>query len=135
MANEDRDGNVIQFPMHKSNDKNVVITDEALHIHSDLKFAEHLVEGLVVNLIHNMSENDIDVDDPNFIKNIGFLIEVVKCAIYKDMGLSHPMQGLIDMFVNTDMDSDTGNLYTDFDMEGLSELIQNTMEIDSSEGE
>jgi len=116
--------------MHKSNDNKVIITDTALHLHSDLKFAEHLVEGLVVNLIHNLSENEVDVDDPDFIKNIGFLIEVVKCTIYKDMGLSHPMQGLIDMFVATDMDVDTGRMYTDFDMEGLLELIQNTGEDD-----
>ena len=33
-----------------------------------------------------MNENDIDVDNPEFIKDIGFLIEVVKSTIYQRHG-------------------------------------------------
>ena len=43
-----------------------------------MKFAEHLTEGLVVNMIANMNENGLDTESPEFVKDIGFMIEVVK---------------------------------------------------------
>lgn len=101
---------------------NVKITDTAIKLHTDLKFAEHLTEGLIVNMIHNMGENDIDVDNPEFIKHIGFLVEVVKSTIYQDMGVKHPMQQMVDLFVNSDYDAEQG-LYTEFDMGTMKDVI------------
>jgi hypothetical protein len=40
------------------------ITDTAIRLHTDIKVADHLTEGLVVNMIHNMEENDIDTENP-----------------------------------------------------------------------
>ena len=70
-----------------------------------------------------MSENDIDVDNPEFIKHIGFLVEVVKSTIYQDMGVKHPMQQLVDLFVNSDYD-ETQGLYTEFDMGTMKDVIE-----------
>ena len=72
--------------------KDVKITDTAIKLHTDLKLAEHLTEGLVVNMIANMNENGLNTDNPEFVKDIGFMIEVVKGTIYRDMGVKHPMQ-------------------------------------------
>ena len=44
-------GKVIQFPNKMKTHKDVKITDTAIKLHTDLKFAEHLTEGLVVNMI------------------------------------------------------------------------------------
>ena len=68
------------------------ITDTAIKLHTDIKVADHLTEGLVVNMIHNMNANDVDTEDPEFIKDIGFLIELVKSIIYRDMRIKHPIQ-------------------------------------------
>ena len=100
---ENDNDKIIQFPTKMTVKENVKITDTAIKLHTDLKYAEHLTEGLIVNMIHNMSENDIDVDNPEFIKHIGFLVEVVKSTIYQDMGVKHPMQQMLDLFVNSDM--------------------------------
>jgi len=118
----DEKGKVIQFPLKLDPKNPVHIDDTALQLHTDLKFADHLTEGLVVNLIHNMGENEVDTSDPNFIRDIGFLIELVKSTVYRDMGIKHPMQGLVDLFVESAHD-ETQGLYTRFDMEALEEFI------------
>lgn len=120
---ENDNGKIIQFPKNMKVKDNVKITDTAIKLHTDLKFAEHLTEGLIVNMIHNMSENDIDVDNPEFLKHIGFLVEVVKSCIYQDMGVKHPMQQMVDLFVNSDYD-DTQGLYTEFDMGTMQEVVK-----------
>ncbi len=120
---ENDNDKIIQFPKKMTVKENVKITDTAIKLHTDLKYAEHLTEGLIVNMIHNMSENDIDVDNPEFIKHIGFLVEVVKSTIYQDMGVKHPMQQMVDLFVNSDYD-DTQGLYTEFDMGTMKDVIE-----------
>ena len=120
---ENDNDKIIQFPKKMTVKENVKITDTAIKLHTDLKYAEHLTEGLIVNMIHNMSENDIDVDNPEFIKHIGFLVEVVKSTIYQDMGVKHPMQQLVDLFVNSDYD-ETQGLYTEFDMGTMKDVIE-----------
>jgi len=120
---ENDNDKIIQFPTKMTVKENVKITDTAIKLHTDLKYAEHLTEGLIVNMIHNMSENDIDVDNPEFIKHIGFLVEVVKSTIYQDMGVKHPMQQMVDLFVNSDYD-DTQGLYTEFDMGTMKDVIE-----------
>ena len=119
---ENDNSKIIQFPNNMKVKDNVKITDTAIKLHTDLKFAEHLTEGLIVNMIHNMSENDIDVDNPEFIKHIGFLVEVVKSTIYQEMGVKHPMQQMVDLFVNSDYDEEQG-LYTEFDMGTMKDVI------------
>ena len=119
----DNDNKVIQFPTKMKVQDNVKITDTAIKLHTDLKFAEHLTEGLIVNMIHNMSENGMDVEDPEFIKHIGFLVEVVKSTIFKDMGVKHPMQEMVDFFVKSDYD-ETQGLYTEFDMGTLKDVLE-----------
>lgn len=120
---ENDNDKIIQFPTKMTVKENVKITDTAIKLHTDLKFAEHLTEGLIVNMIHNMSENNIDVDNPEFIKHIGFLVEVVKSTIFQDMGVKHPMQQMVDLFVNSDYD-ETQGLYTEFDMGTMQDVVK-----------
>ena len=49
--NDNDNGKIIQFPNKMKVNKDVKITDTAIKLHTDLKFAEHLTEGLVVNMI------------------------------------------------------------------------------------
>lgn len=119
---ENDNDKIIQFPKKMSVKEDIKISDTAIKLHTDLKYAEHLTEGLIVNMIHNMGENDIDVDNPEFIKHIGFLVEVVKSTIYQDMGVKHPMQQLVDLFVNSDYD-ETQGLYTEFDMATMKDVV------------
>jgi len=120
--NDNSDGKIIQFPTKMKKPTDVKISSKAMKLHTDLKFAEHLTEGLVVNMIANMQENGLDTENPEFIKDIGFMIEVVKGTIYRDMGVKHPMQELVDIFVLSDYD-ETQGVYTEFDMDLMKDVI------------
>jgi hypothetical protein len=69
-----------------------------------------------------MQENGMDTENPEFIKDIGFMIEVVKATIYRDMGVKHPMQELVDIFVLSEYD-ETQGIYTEFDLDLVKEVI------------
>lgn len=75
----------------------IKVDNKAHEIRENIIFTENLCEALVVNMIHNMSENGMDVDSDPFIRDISFLIELVKSTIYRDLGMIHPMQNFIDM--------------------------------------
>ena len=122
----EENGKIIQFPLKGKSDTTVKIDNQALSIHEDLKFADHLTEGLVVNLIHNLQENGIDVSDKEFIRDVGFTIELVKSLIYRGMGLKHPMQELVQLFVTTE--EEDGEMITEFDIDALAEFVDMTGE-------
>lgn len=114
--------NVVQFPLKGKPDANIKVDNVALGLHEDLRFAENLTEGLVVNLIHNLGENGIDTKDPEFIRDVGFTIELVKSLIYRGMGMKHPIQELVSMFTTVEEDEEDG-VYTTFDIDALADFV------------
>jgi len=97
-----------------------------MEIQENLQFADNLTEGVVVQLIHTLGENGLDVSSKEFIKDVGFLIEAVKSQIYRGMGFKHPMQTIVDGLIETETEED-GKLKTSFDMEIL-EIMSKDME-------
>jgi len=116
---------VIQFPKRGKPKKEIIIDNTDMELRESLMFADHLTEGLVINLIHNLEDNGINVQDLNCIRDIGFMIELVKSLIYRDMEIEHPMQDLVDLFVTTTKDQN-GKVVTMLDinlMEHITETI------------
>ena len=70
----------------------------------------------MVQMIHTMSENGIDVGEKEFIRDVAMIIEMVKGSIYRDMGLDHPthmfMEEYVDIIINED---NTFETEVDFD--------------------
>jgi hypothetical protein len=116
------DGKVIQFPKKGKPQKEIIIDNTDMELRESLMFADHLTEGLVINLIHNLGENGVTTNNPNFIKDIGFLIELVKSTIYRDMEIDHPMQDFIDLFVSTTKED--GQLVTRLDIDLMEEVVE-----------
>ena len=79
-------------------------------------------------MIHNMSENGINVDAEPFIRDTSFLVELVKSTIYRDLGMVHPLQEFIDMV--TSVSKDDGGVEYGVDLEFVAELSK---EIDEEE--
>ena len=95
--------NVVKFPKTYKGKKTPKIVDlDAVRVQEDIAFCDNLVEGLMVNLIHNVGENGFDIN--KFIGDISFLNEAVRGALYRQMGFGHPMQGFMDMIVKTEKD-------------------------------
>lgn len=114
-------GKVIQFPLNSKPNFDIKVDSSGLELQQDLLFADHLTEGLVVNMIHNMSENGIETDNEDFIRDIAFLIEIVKSALHRDMGITHPLQEVVDTFVTSQQEGK--KISVSFDPQLMKDII------------
>ena len=102
------DANVIKGPWKAKGKKQVVIPDvDVVAIQENMMFADDLTESLLVQMIHTMSENGVDISSKSFIKDISFVVEAVKGSIYRDMQLFHPMSGIMETL--TEVTTDDNN--------------------------
>ena len=58
----------------------------------------------MVQMIHTMHENEFDVDDEQFLRDTGFVIECVKGLIYRELGVEHPMSSFME-HITRDVDT------------------------------
>ena len=105
-------------------DSGIKVSDvDGVRLIEELAFADHLTEGIMVQLIQTMKENGIDVAEQEFLADIGFLIETVKGVIYRSLGHKHPLQNIMNnvIQVNEMKDDEEMKFDTVFDME----LVEN----------
>lgn len=116
--------NVIKFPKAFKGKKMPKILDmDAAQIQDDLYFCDHLTEGLMVNLIHNVGENGFDIKEGKFIGDISFLNEVIRGILYRQMGFMHPIQRFIDYAV--DIKTDDNKIKTNIDLNRIDDIMNN----------
>ena len=106
--------NIIEFP--KTASKKVKVNNEAAAVREHNIFTENLVEALIVNMIHNMSENGIDVDKKEFLRDTSFLIELVRSMIYRDGGVEHSLQDFTKMFIEWNDDGEKPQMEMNMDL-------------------
>ena len=109
---------IIKGPWKKGRKVIVPDSSNADKILEDITFANDLNEQVMVQLIHTLEKNEIDIEKESFIKNMSFVIEVSKATIYKAMGMKHPLNILMDGLTETN-DSPAG---ADVDFETLGKL-------------
>ncbi len=117
--------NVIEFPVKFKGQKTPIIIDDldAVKMKEDLDFCDNLAEGLMINLIHNVGENGFDIKKDRFIGDISFLNEVVRGALYRQMGFAHPMQSFMDLVVKTEMNEEDKTIVTKVNLHKIDDLI------------
>jgi len=76
----------------------------------------------MVQMIHTMSENGIDVSAKTFIRDMAMVISMVNGSIYRDMGMEHITQKFMEEYVNINDDPDDGSYETEVDFETIVEL-------------
>ena len=122
MTEKIKGGNVIKGPW--VNKKDVKIADiDGLQVIENLKFADDLTEGLMIQILTNFRENNIDVSNKRFSPDIAFMIEVLKAIIYRSMGYEHPLHVIMSnvLKVNEIKDGDKIHIDSSFDMDLLSD--------------
>ena len=87
----------------------------------NIQFAEELTQSLMVQMIHTMSENGIDVSAKTFIRDMAMVISLVNGSIYRDMGMAHITQKFMEEYVNIDVEDD-GSYETEVNFETIVEL-------------
>ena len=96
--------------------------EDIIAMQQDIQFAEELTQSLMVQMIHTMSENGIDVSAKTFIRDMAMVISLVNGSIYRDMGMAHITQKFMEEYVNIHDDDDDGSYETEVDFETIVEL-------------
>ena len=125
--------NVIKGPWPVKSGREVKLPDEdVIALQQDIQFAEELTQSLMVQMIHTMSENGIDVGAKDFIRDMAMVISMVNGSIYRDMGMPHITQKFMEEYV--EIEDDDGTFQTEVDFETIVELA-NLIEEDEDDPE
>ena len=114
---------MVKGPWPVKNGREVKLPDEdVIAMQQDMQFAEELTQSLMVQMIHTMSENGIDVGAKSFIRDMAMVISMVNGSIYRDMGMAHITQKFMEEYVDIHDDDDDGSYETEVDFETIVEL-------------
>ena len=120
--NESLPNNVVKGPWPVKSGREVKLPDtDVIAMQQDIQFAEELTQSLMVQMIHTMSENGIDVSAKTFIRDMAMVISLVNGSIYRDMGMAHITQKFMEEYVDIH-DDEGGSFETEVDFETIVEL-------------
>ena len=68
----------------------------------------------MVNLIHTLKQNDVKITSKEFIRDIGFMSEVLKSLLFRELGYDHPLSDLIPYIIVPTRTKDKKDVYTKF---------------------
>ena len=124
---EKKSANVIKGPWKKRPVK-IPSTDEIAKIEDDIAFIEELGEGVLMQMIYTMRENGIDISKTDFMRDVGFISESIKSALYRQFNMGHPISKFVERIseVKTEKDELTGEeqVITHFSVSKLDELVE-----------
>ena len=108
---------MIKGPWLAKGGRQVKLPDkDIVALRQKLQFAGELSESLIVQLIHTMGENGIDISDNSFVRDMSMVIELVQGSIYRDLELEHPTHKFMEEFVDiTLLPDNTIETEVDFD--------------------
>ena len=91
-VNDEDAANWVKKKYQKALEKN----NSQLKMQEKLLKIDTVTEGIMVQMIHTLSEQGYDIGSDDFLLDIGFLSEVIKSALHRQEELPHVIQGLID---------------------------------------
>jgi hypothetical protein len=115
--------NVIKGPWPVKSGREVKLPDEdIIAVQQDIQFAGELSQSLIVQMIHTMSENGINISENTFIRDVAMIIELVQGTIYRDMNLAHPTHKFMEEFVDLIVKPDN-TVETEVDFNTITNLV------------
>ena len=112
-------GMVIKGPWKNSKVEQEV--SEEIDVREDFKIIAEMHKVLLHQLIFTLKETGYDIESDEFVKESGFLGEVIRAILMRDMGYNNPMSQFIDAVVSLDMKDGKG--YANFDSSRLIKLL------------
>ena len=95
--NENKSAQIIQGPWKKSRREIKLPDKNVLKLQETVNFIDDLTQKLIIQMIHTIKENEIDVEKESFVQNMSFVIEMVRAALLKEMSLNNNMIKLMDI--------------------------------------
>ena len=83
-------------------------------VEEEMNIVDGLTENLMVSLIHSLKENDFKISGKDFIRDIGFMSEVLKSLLFRELGYNHPLSDLIPYIIVPTRTKDKKDVYTKF---------------------
>ena len=123
LMSEQENGNVVQGPWPKTKRKVKLPDETAIELQERLGFAEELTQTVIIQMMHTLGENNIDISEKAFVRDIALLIEFTKGSIYRSLELKHPTHGLFEALVELSVDPDN-SIATEVDIDLLEEYIK-----------
>ena len=77
----------------------------------------------MMDMIHTMSDNEVDIGERDFSRDLAVLIEFMKALLYRDAGLEYPLHDFVDMFTETTIELDNSHR-TVIRMDKLNEMVE-----------
>jgi len=112
-------GMVIKGPWKNSKVEQEV--SEEIDVREDFKIIAEMHKVLLHQLIFTLKETGYDIESDEFVKESGFLGEVIRAILMRDMGYSNPMSKFINEVVSLDMKD--GKSYANFSSDDLTKLL------------
>ena len=112
-------GMVIKGPWKDSKVEQEV--SEEIDVREDFKMIAEMHKVLLHQLIFTMQDTGYDIESDEFVKESGFLGEVIRAILMRDMGYSNPMSKFINAVVGLDMKD--GKSYANFSSDDLTKLL------------
>ena len=76
---------------------------------------------LLHQLIFTLKETGYDIESDEFVKESGFMGEVIRATLMREMGYSNPMSNFINQVVGIDIKD--GERYANFNSDNLIKLL------------
>ena len=112
-------GVVIKGPWKGSKVEQTI--SKEIDVREDLKMIAEMHKVLLHQLIFTLKETGFDIESDAFVKESGFMGEVIRGILMRDMGYDNPMSKFIDAIVGLDVrDNDR---YANFDSSRLIKLL------------
>ena len=111
-------GVVIKGPWKKVVEQEI---SSEIDVKEDLKMIAEMHKVLLHQLIFTLKETGYDIESDDFVKESGFMGEVIRATLMRDMGYSNPMSTFINAVVGLDMKD--GKSYANFDSNNLMKLL------------
>ena len=127
MTKNNMDDNIIMGPWKDSGKNQDQRKEEQKRLREDGSLIENITETVMVQLIHTMNENNINIKDENFSREIGFINECIKSMLSRELGYFHPMTKFIQTIVVIGEDEEKTK-YSHFDTEKLIEILDSIVE-------
>ena len=114
-------GVVIKGPWKKVVDKNPPPKTPEPNVKDDLKYISEMHKVLLHQLIFTLKETGYDIESDEFVKESGFMGEVIRATLMREMGYSNPMSNFINQVVGIDIKD--GERYANFNSDNLIKLL------------
>ena len=111
-------GVVIKGPWKKVVEQKI---DKEIDVREDLKAVAEMHKVLLHQLIFTLKETGYDIESDEFVKESGFMGEVIRATLMREMGYSNPMSNFINQIVGIDIKD--GERYANFNSDNLIKLL------------